>query len=103
MTDRNPIVDILAEATTDIQRQAWLETVPEGMLKRDMMAIDAVLEGARFEAGRMYLATMVAKIDARRLGGGRHPHTVLAAVEHARIGMTMAVRAGINAARGGDL
>lgn len=94
MSDLLPIVEILRDAETDRERAAWLETVPDGVIQRDLSAIDGVLRDTGFTPGRSYLATLFAKNNARRLAGGKYPWTVLTAVEHARLLMWEAVRQG---------
>lgn len=94
MSDLLPIVEILQDTETDRERAAWLETVPEGVIQRDLIEIDGILRDVGFAMGRGYLAALFAKINARRLAGGKYPWTVLTAVEHARLLMWEAVRQG---------
>lgn len=87
-----PIVEELRDAPTHADRAEWLSIVPEGVIMRDHLRIRALLEKDGFEEGADYLSTLVAKINARRLKDGRHPTTVLLAVEMARGRMMDAVR-----------
>jgi hypothetical protein len=87
-------VEILQDAETDRERAIWLETVPEGIVQRDLIEIDRILRDVGFVTGRGYLSALFAKNNARRLAGGRYPWTVLTAVEHARLLMWEAVRQG---------
>lgn len=90
----NPIVEILAGLATDRQRADWLSTIPLCIVQRDHVSISEVLGAARFEAGRAYLATLVAFVNSVRMDDGSVPAETRQTVDYARKLMWGAVKQG---------
>lgn len=90
----NPVVEILAGLATDRQRAEWLSSIPLGTVQRDGATIAEVLCGARFEAGRAYLAALLAYVNSVRMDDGSVPTETRQTVEYARKLMWGAVKQG---------
>lgn len=90
----NPIVEILAGFATDKQRAEWLSRIPLGTVQRDGAAISEVLGKVRFEAGRAYLAALLALVNSVRMDDGSVPIETRQTVEYARKLMWGAVSQG---------
>lgn len=90
----NPIVDILAGLATDRQRAEWLSMIPLGVVQRDNCDIADVLQLARFDAGRAYLASLVAHVNSVRMEDGSLPAETRQTTEYARKLMWGAVKQG---------
>jgi hypothetical protein len=90
----NPIVDILVGLATDRQRAEWLSTIPLGVVQRDNADIAEVLRFAKFEAGRAYLAALVAHVNSVRMEDGSVPAETRHTTEYARKLMWGAVKQG---------
>lgn len=94
MSDFLPIVDFLAEATTDRARAEWLSRAPMGVILRDGKDIGAILTDAGFEAGHAYFSALTAEAHKTRLPDGLLPQPVKMTTEYARLTMWNAVRTG---------
>jgi hypothetical protein len=90
----NPIVDILVGLATDRQRAEWLSTIPLGVVQRDAVDISEALRFAKFEAGRAYLAALVAHVNSVRMEDGSIPAETRQTTEYARKLMWGAVKQG---------
>lgn len=88
----SPFVEQLRDALSWRQQAEWLSAVPEGVILRDHLKIRELLQRDGFQAGEDYLSALVAKINARRLKDGRHPPTILLALNVAHGLMMQAVR-----------
>jgi len=94
MTTLLPILEPLAEATDDRVRAQWLLRLPENVLSREQLAIQALLEAANFGAGINALNAEVAASSAVRDVDGSIPQSRRMAREHARIGLKIIARGG---------
>lgn len=90
----NPIVDILAGFVTDHQRAQWLSSIPLAVAQRDAADIAEVLGRVGFDAGKAYLAALVAHVNSVRTDDGTVPAETRQTTEYARKLMWGAVRQG---------
>lgn len=82
-----PLVEILADCTTDADRAEWLLKVPDGIVLRDFESIRNLLLTARFRHGADFLGMRLAALQATRNVAGELPDDVRAALEMARSAM----------------
>jgi hypothetical protein len=93
-----PIVEILADATTHVERAEWLFACPFGVMHREHMTIRRILQGAGLIAGVSYLEAVLSLTNARRLQDGSLPQTIVLPVHIAAQELRAAARAGVEGA-----
>lgn len=68
-----PLVEELADSTTDAARAEWLLRVPDGIVHRDIATIRIILQARQFRAGIEFLDTRYAVLHATRTAEGELP------------------------------
>jgi hypothetical protein len=93
-----PIVEILADATTNAERAQWLFACPYAVMHREHMTIRRILQGAGLIAGVSYLEAVLSLNNARRLEDGTLPQTIVLPVHITAQDLRAAARAGVEGA-----
>lgn len=93
-----PLLDILADASTDSERADWLRRAPDGVVFRDHMDIRKLLQAASFDAGVNYLDARLAAVNSVRTPDGAMPQTRILALNLTLIDLNISARAGATGA-----
>lgn len=92
MTDMLPIIEELADCTTNAQRVDWLLRAPPYVFHRDHMTLRRILQERRHQAGVAYVEAKLAEQTRTRMADGSIAITIRTSVHIAETDLKISAR-----------
>lgn len=94
MSDMLPILEELADCTTNAQRVEWLLCAPPYIFHREHMKLRRILRECHHQAGLAYVEAKFAEQTGTRMADGSIAITIRTAVHVAEIDLKISARKG---------